>query len=170
MKTSRIISFILLCTIFTLSSCEDNSPEQSSLITVMGEPKVRSAFADSGNRQGVAPVVFTGNDIVWFNSKTQEIKFRGSFNHEDLKLHQNLQFYLAGEHLFTVVTYVQPIHSFASNDLVLYVDVDGKYYLHDCYPLSLMETLPEVKENKQKREAAWDKFINQLRTEKKLKK
>lgn len=170
MQISRIISIILLSAIFTLSSCEDNSPEQSSLITVMGEPKARSASADGGNHQRVAPVVFTGNDIAWFNSKTQEIKFRGSFNHEDLKLHQNLQFYLAGEHLFTVVTYVQLIHSFASNDLVLYVDVDGKYYLHDYYPLSLMETLPEVKENKQKQEAAWNKFVNQLKNEKKLKK
>ena len=168
MKTSRIINFILLCAIFILSSCEDNSPEQSSLITVMGESKVRPASADGGNHQGVAPVVFTGNDIAWFNSTTQEIKFRGSFNHEDLKLHQNLQFYLAGEHLFTALTYVQPIHSFAFNDLVLYVDADGRYYLHDCYPLSLMEILPGVKENKQKREAAWDKLINQLKSEKKL--
>lgn len=137
MKTSRTIGIILLSAIFTLSSCEGNSPEQSSLIMVMGEAKTRLASADGGNRQGIAPVVFTGNDIAWFNSKTQEIKFRSSFHHEDLKLHQNLQFYFAGEHLFTVVTYIQSIHSFASSDLALYVDANGRFYLHDCYPLSL---------------------------------
>lgn len=169
MKTCSIINVILFCVILAFSSCENNSPEQSSLITVTGEAKTTSSSVNGENSNDVAPVVFTGNDIAWFNSKTGEIKFRGSFNPGDLELHQNLHFYLAGNHLFTVVTYVMPIHSFASNDLVLYIDADGKCYLHDCYPLSLMETLPEVKENKQKREVAWNKFINQLKNEKKLK-
>lgn len=170
MKTCSIVNVVLFCVIFAFSSCEDNSPEQSSLITVRGEAKTKSSSENGGNFNEVASVVFTGNDIAWFNSKTGEIKFRESFNPDDLELYQNFHFYLVDEHLFTIVTYVKPIHSFTSNDLVLYIDADRKCYLHDCYPLSLMETLPDVKENKLKREAAWNKFINQLKNEKKLKK
>lgn len=170
MKKCCIINVILFCVIFAFHSCEDNSPKQSSLITVTGGIETRFSSGDGENPNHVAPVVFTGNDIAWFNSETREIKFRKNFNPGDLKLYQNLQFHLASSHLFTVVTFVMPIHSFTSDDLVLYLDSSGKCYLHDCYPLSLMETLPEVKQNKQNRETGWNKFINQLKNEKKLNK
>lgn len=171
MKTYCSIKILfLLCAASVLLACEDNSLEQTSLITVQAEVTTRvTSVQDEGVTNSVSPVVFTGNDISWFDTKTGEIKFAKSFNPYDLAVFQKLNFYLDGKLLFTVNTYVQPIHSFASNDLVLYLEADDKCYLHDCYPLSIIDTDPTVKVNKEKRSESWNKFVNQLKNERKIK-
>lgn len=169
MKTNSIILVIIFSTVFAFSSCEGNSPESSSLITVTGETTPKAITFTKETVSDVGSVVFTGNDISWFNPDTREIKFRKSFNPYNLKVYQNLHFYLDGKQLFTVNSYVMPIHSFAVNDLVLYIESNGRYYLRDCYPASIMESDPTVSENKEKRAVAWDKFINQLKNERKIK-
>jgi hypothetical protein len=171
MKAYYIIKIFFFCAILFLYSCEDNSLKQTSLITVKGEATTRASSTDKGDiASDISPVVFTGNDISWFDLNTGEIKFNKSFEPDDLKVFQKVHFYLREKQLFTVSTYVRPFHSFASNDLVLYVETNGKCYLHDCYPLSIMETIPTVKENKEKRAVAWKQFIDQLEKERKIKK
>jgi hypothetical protein len=170
METNLIIKTFFLCVAIILLSCEKNSLEHASLISVMGEASPRSISAQEESVVGnLSPVVFTGDDISWFNPNTREIKFTKSFNPDELAIFQKLHFFLGEKQLFTVSTYVKPLHSFASNDLVLYIEADGKCYLHDCYPLSIMETDPTVEENKEKRAIAWDQFVDQLKKERKTK-
>lgn len=168
MKTCCIIKLFLFCAVFVLLSCEDTSPEQSSLITVTGET-TRASTGSEEIPYDITRVIFTGKEIAWFNAQTREIQFNENFNPDDLTVYQNLHFYLGKEYLFTVYSYAMPIHSFIVNDLVLYMEMEDRCYLHDCYPLRLMENNPIVKENKEKRAAAWSKFIHQLKNENKLK-
>lgn len=49
----------------------------------------------------------------------------------------------------------------AYDDLVLFCDKDGKYYLNDNYPNYW--NLEKTKQNADKRSEGWNKFINLLR-------
>jgi len=51
--------------------------------------------------------------------------------------------------------------------LVLFCDKDGKYYLNDNYPNYW--NLEKTKQNADKRSEGWNKFINLLRKEGRIK-
>ena len=53
------------------------------------------------------------------------------------------------------------------DDLVLFCDKDGKYYLNDNYPNYW--NLEKTKQNADKRSEGWNKFINLLRKEGRIK-
>lgn len=114
-------------------------------------------------------IVFTGDDILWFNSKTREIKFKdissplGKFS-----VYEEIRFELSGEVLFKALTYVSDINSQIFSDLVLYYNLKSeKFYLHDSYPMHIFDEL--AKENKEKRAEGWKKFIDQLKSRGQLK-
>lgn len=176
MKTWHIIDILIFCVVFAFCSCESNSyeppsSETTSLITVYGEIAREALPGEEGLAHPDSLVVFTGNDIVWFNPATREIKFRNNFNPSNLGDFQKFHFYLSEKHLFTASKFVIPVHSFAVNDLVIYVEGANRCYLHDCYPLSnAMKSDPVVKQNKESRSDAWNFFINQLNRENKIRK
>lgn len=115
------------------------------------------------------PVAFTGKDILWFNSKTREIKFKDIEPVNLLSTYQKVHFELDNSYLFTAIL-TTGIQSFAYPDLVLYFDLaTKKYYLADGYP-DFMAKSDEAKANAAGRAQAWEQFISQLKFEGRLKK
>lgn len=161
---------IVICLAFVFSSCEGRSSEESdSLITAMGEV-AHSPVKDKEVISNSSDIVFTGNDIQWFDQNTREIKFKKNIDCSVFQTYQKIHFNLDGKFLFTAQTYASQHHSFVIKDLVLFIDqFTQKCYLHDCYPLSIAENDPETKTNKEKRFDAWNSFLMQLRTEYKIK-
>lgn len=162
-----IITFLFIC---TLHSCESNSTIVSeSSITAVGEVAHISA-KDKEAISNSSDIVFTGNDIQWFDQNTREIKFKKNIDCSVFQTYQKIHFNLDGKFLFTAQTYASQHHSFIIKDLVLFIDqFTQKCYLHDCYPLSVAENDPETKTNKEKRFDTWNSFLMQLRTEYKIK-
>lgn len=168
-RVSLLISFL----VFVLfSGCEKNENEvtfDSSKIVAVGvdtkaatDRSAQSSLADNN-------IVFTGDDILWFNSKTREIKFKEMSSPIGvLPMYKEIQFKMGDEDLFNAITWVWDANSQIFNDLVLYYDYrTGSYFLHDSYPVHILTDL--AKENKEKRSEAWAKFINQLKQERRLK-
>lgn len=151
------------------ASCQknfDNDPQKSKIIAMEkldGDTKSVGINQIDNNR-----VIFTGDDIAWFSPRTREIKFTnltsGVFA---LPSRSKVEIYLDKEKLFTCI-HINGTESAAYNDLVLFYDIDAnKYYLNDFYPCNWF---PEkVKENIEARAIGWNKFLNQLKEEKKLK-
>lgn len=155
---------------FVLSSCENGaSDEPISCITAVSDISGSSGEEEQSVVKKPT-VVFTGNDIQWFNPNTREIKFKKDVNYGTFKTYQKIHFKLNDDFLFTAQTYASQHHSFIIKDLVLFIDqFTQKCYLHDCYPLEIAENDPDTKINKEKRSVAWDSFVAQLRTEYKIK-
>ena len=146
--------------------------EKAALFAVgIGEPGTRSD-ADAER------VLFTDNDIEWFDPVTRELRFRSHAEplREAIPLLAGIDFYLGGEYLFSGgATYVDLICSQMFDDLVLCcgkidgeVIDDGRYYLYDCYPLQFIDT-DEVKANRLRRASQWEAFLKYLESKGKLK-
>ena len=123
----------------------------------------------------VQNVLFTENDIEWFNASTREIKFRDSHIpiYKRLEPFHEIKFYLGDNALFVVSSFVADWDSRIFTDLVLHYDVisdpnQSHYYLQDCYPLQFAET-DEVKANREKNAAQWETFTKYLDSKGKLK-
>lgn len=160
---------IIACLIFMLPSCESKTTlDSDSLITVVGD--LAKSSRESKTDSEDFPIVFTGNDIQWFNPQTREVKFKKNVDHNNFHTYQNIHFNLDGNFLFTARTYASQYHSFVINDLVLFIDVfTQKCYLYDCYPVEIMENDSDTQKNKEKRAAAWTLFLKQLKAEQKIK-
>ena len=136
----------------------------------IGEPRTRS----DDNAEGV---LFTDNDIEWFDPVTRELRFRDTMEplREKIPLTTEIDFYLGGEYLFWA-TYVGLICSQVFDDLVLccgkadgQVIDDGRYYLYDCYPPQFADD-ERVKANRLRRAPQWEAFLNYLDSKGKLRK
>ena len=139
--------------------------EKAALFAVgIGEPGTRSD-ADAER------VLFTDNDIEWFDPVTRELRFRDTMEplREKIPLTTEIDFYLGDEYLFSGgATYVGLICSQMFDDLVLCcgkidgeVIDDGRYYLYDCYPLQFIDD-EGVKANRQRRAPQWEAFLKYL--------
>lgn len=161
-----IIAFLFIC---TLSSCESNSTIVSeSSITAVGEVTRASGVKDVVGES--TAIIFSGNDIQWFNPNTREIKFKKNVDCRSFQTYQKIHFKLNENYLFTAQTYASQYHSFTVNDLVLFIDsFTQKCYLHDCYPLDVAKNDPVTKKNKEKRTNGWNAFCTQLKVEGKIK-
>ena len=166
----------------TACSSDDNEtakpfttdPVESSTLYACG-------ISQNGTRgiTDAANVVFTEDDILWFDVNTREIRFRDTMEplRETIPLLAGVDFYLGGEFLFSGgATHVGLICSQVFDNLVLccgkidgeVVD-DGHYYLYDCYPLQFIDT-DAVKANREKNSAQWETFTKYLESKGKLKK
>ena len=132
-------SFCYICgVIFELLliiSCDNNSNEEKicvlqSKIQAYGIQQTRST---ENNRDSL---VFSGDNIEWFNPKTREIKFKGiEPNTTIFPVYSKIEFRNDGTRLFTVSSFVTGTYSQIFYDLVIYYDSEQrKYYLEDCYP------------------------------------
>ena len=132
-------------------------------------------------------VLFTEDDIEWFNVTTREIKFLNEPSgkaerrdtrsplREKIPLLASVDFYLGGEYLFSGgATLVGLICSQFFDDLVLCcgkidgeVIDNGHYYLYDCYPPQFIND-ERVQANRAKRAEQWETFTKYLESKGKL--
>jgi hypothetical protein len=123
---------------------------------------------------GEEVVVFTGEDILWFNETTGELRFiNNSSNAGSLTglATTALRFYIGDEYLFSSMIRVSDLNSQIFNSLVFhYSQIENKFYLRDGYPqadvLSNPQMAQEIRdENMRKIASEWSVFIAQLKKE-----
>ena len=182
MKHYKSFAWIMAIAIasITLTACSlDNDEPKPILIIEPVEEGMLAAcgISDSGTRSDSnEQLLFTEKDIEWFNVTTREIKFREMEEplYERLEPFHKIKFYLGDNTLFVVSNFVSDWDSRIFSDLVLHYDVitdpdQGHYYLHDCYPLQVIDT-DEVKANIKKNAAQWELFTHYLESKGKLRK
>ncbi len=176
------VAIAIACT--SMSACgSDNEmtekpfttdPVESSKLYACGIPQTETRGVDSATN-----VVFTDDDILWFDANTREIRFHDKMEplRETIPLLAGVDFYLSGEYLFSGgATHVGLICNQIFDDLVLCcgkidgeVIDDGHYYLYDCYPLQFIND-ERVQAKRIKRAAQWETFTKYLESKGKLRK
>lgn len=141
---------------------------------------VRAANAEIATRSAIRnsameePVAFSGEDVLWFNETTKELRFKNNTAIKSVLTGINmpaLKFYIDDEYLFTSMRYVSDLTSAIYNSLVFYYNViENKFYLMDGYPraavLSDPQKAQELRDENMRRIASeWNKFIEQLKKE-----
>lgn len=161
----------------TACSLDSNEPEKPFTTCPVEKATLYACgISESGTRStgNAQDVLFTEDDIEWFNVTTREIKFRDMDQplYRRLEPYREIKFCLGESTLFVVSSFVSDLHSMIFTDLVLHYDVlsapgQGHYYLHDCYPLQFIDT-NEVKANIKKRASQWELFTDYLESKGKL--
>jgi len=126
---------------------------------------------------GVEPIVFTGEHLLWFNESSKEFRFKDNSAMKSAFSNVNaLNFYIDEEFLFSAFVRVNSPSSAILNSLVFYYNpTENKYYLLDGYPpeklsqnVSDPPDIADAREDNWKLIAEeWKKFINQLKKDKK---
>ncbi len=162
--------WLLICTLlFSFCSCSDSElPKdvQKSKITAI----VRYNITSKANSDGSEPkLLFTGDDIAWFNPTSREIKFTTVKSEPfSFPMYAQIDIKLKNETLFTIVAHINETVNRAYDDLVLFYDLENsKYYLYDNYPNYWSPETTEI--NRQHRKVNWNKFLEQLKKENRLK-
>lgn len=137
-----------------LFSCSTTDTINDSVLYL----KVRSTLSEKDS------TAYVSNDFVWYNATTKELKFVNPPTLQKFQSYGQVKFYLGSDSLFTAKIATDAMSSIV-NDLVLYLKTDGKFYLEDGYPLNLGDATLRV-QNKDKRAAAWNKFIIQMKKDK----
>ena len=175
---SRMMAIVIASTVMAACSLDSLESGKDVIIDPVEEHMLAACgLIDSGTRpDSYEQLVFTEQDIEWFNTTTREIKFRDMHKqpYEFLEPFHQIKFYLGGNTLFEVSSFVGDWDSRTYTDLVLHYDVitdphQGRYYLHDCYPLQFIDT-DEVKANINKRAPQWETFTSYLESKGKLRK
>lgn len=156
---------LIFAVLFSLCSCSETEFSEN-----MQQSKIAAVVYDVELGKGpIGPALFT-DEIAWFNPRTREIKFKTSeagFS-PTIPGYAQIEIKLENELLFTIVAHIGPTVSIAYDDLVLYNDFStSKYYLFDNYPDYWSPKTTEI--NCQKREKNWNRFLEQLKKEHRLK-
>jgi hypothetical protein len=169
---------ILWCTAmmgFSLSGCspgaEEEIPSTASRLIVRTASEEVTARSAGGNLSEA--IVFTGDDILWFNETTKEIRFKDnvSNNPHNKGFGKSIKFYIDDEYLFSSMVYVSDISSLTYNSPVFYYNLtENKFYLKDGYPdASVLQNgeaaQAERDENMRKIAAEWNRFIELMKNE-----
>jgi len=171
---------MLLLLIYALSGgCRPASDEMQELTS---SRIIVKAISDGGATRSATEgtvtkdTVFTGNDILWFNESTKEIRFRDNVSSKPVVFNtRTIGFYIDEEFLFSTIIFVSSLSSQVFNSMVFYYDITGnRYYLLDGYPEASVLADPQKvqdlrDENRQKIASEWSKFIAQLKSEGKYK-
>jgi hypothetical protein len=176
------IAITSLAMSITACSNDDREAEKPFTTNPVESSKLYACGITQTETRGVtdaANVVFTEDDILWFDMNTREIRFRDTMEplRETIPLLAGVNFYLSGEYLFSGgATHVGLICSQVFDDLVLCcgkidgkVIDDGHYYLYDCYPLQFIND-ERVQANIKKNAAQWELFTKYLESKGKLRK
>ena len=162
---------VLICTVlFSLCGCSDDTElskdVQKSKITAVARYSITSKI---NNNVTEPELLFTGDDIAWFNPNSREIKFTTVKSEPfSLPMYAKIDINLENETLFTIVAHINDAVDRAYDDLVLFYDLEtSKYYLYDNYPAYWSPETAEI--NRQNREVSWNKFLEQLKREGRLK-
>ena len=164
----------------TACSNDDNETVQSYITDPVESPRLYACGISHDGTRGIteaANVVFTEDDILWFDVNTRELKFKDTEEpiYKKLEYHQ-IEIRLNDNALFVVSSFVGLWDSRVFEDLVLcYGKIDGeisdngKYYLYDCYPLQFINE-ERVQANIKKNAVQWEIFTNYLESKGKLRK
>jgi len=166
----------------TACSLDGNEPEKPFTTCPVSESTLYAygyGIGQPGTRSD-AEIIFTEDDILWFDVNTREIRFRDTMEplREKIPLLACVDFYIGGEYLFSGgATLVSLICSQMFDDLVLccgkidgdVIDDDGHYYLYDCYPLQFIND-ERVQANRIRRAPQWETFTKYLESKGKLRK
>jgi len=175
----RTMTVGLVCA--AMSSCGtesgDNEPEpevcpsHTAAFYTCGISKSSVSEAENDN------VIFTEDDLEWFNPETREIRFcEGREPQRDkISVLSKIKFCLDGGTLFESAVYVNLACSQIFDDIVLCCGtlnggeiVEG-FFLYDCYPSQFSDS-DVVKKNREKNAAQWKVFTEYLDSIGKLKK
>lgn len=173
-----IMALSLTGTAMTACQSDELEPETSvSTEAVKNNVLYACVIDQTGARSvdGIRDILFTEDDIEWFNTKTREIKFRDNEEplYKRLKPFHEIEIHLGDDVLFVVSSFVGLWYSQIFTDLVLCygnqetVEIDGKYYLYDCYPLQFADS-DEVKANVEAKTEQWSVFTSYLKSKGKL--
>jgi hypothetical protein len=185
----QMIFFIIGCLLLSCGSdtLNDKNNATSTLIfqAVVPRDTGHSTYASSVENETSSKndtlAFFTGQDIVWFNETTGELKLTDGFTGIiDFWEHHDSGILLVGfddESLFSMeLLFVWDVMSQIVNSPVLYFK-DSKIFIKDGYPdwewLKTESENPdciERNENWKKIEQGWNKFIAQLKKEGKYRK
>jgi hypothetical protein len=160
MKMSVKFILVLISIMLLLASCDfirDIFPNGKSELTfkLLSKP----SLSDS--------MLLSGNDIKWINGATGEIRFADSMTIQKIRNFHYIKCYLGNDSLFKA-TITIPTMSAIVNDLVLNLNMNnGHFYFEDGYPsyIDNQGTNNIRNQNKEKRTAAWTRFIDQLKKE-----
>ena len=167
----------------TVTACSLDSDEPEKPFTTDPVEKATlyaCGISESGTRSvsDTEDILFTEDDIEWFDINTRELRFRDMEQplREKLRLLSSVEFRLGDQTLFSGSTFVGLICSQFFDDLVFccgkidggVVD-DGHYYLYDCYPSQFIND-ERVQANRAKRAEQWELFTYYLESKGKLKK
>lgn len=168
MKPYAYLLSLIICSLCICSCSNENDVLPEATPSELKVYCVQSLLPD---REENSSILFTGDDIEWFDPSTREIKFNGiKPNPSKISGGATLEFRIGEQPLFSRIHFVSSINSQAFLDMVLYYDlIADKYYLDDCYPnTKAMRETPEVKQHISEREAQWQPFIEALKAEGKL--
>ena len=185
MKHYKSIAWMMAIAIAstTVTACSLDGYEPEKPFTTCPPSKATLyayGISQSGTRFGdnASNILFTEDDIEWFDVNTRELRFHNMKEPlcKKLRLLSGVEFRLGDQTLFAGSTFVGLICSEFFDDLVLccgkidggVVD-DGHYYLYDCYPPQFIDT-DEVKANIEKRAPQWKTFTKYLESKGKLRK
>ena len=162
MKMSVKFILVSLSISSLLASCDfirDIFPNSKSELTFKASHSSQTTLSDS--------ILFSGNDIQWINGSTGEIHFVDSTTINKIKEYHWIKVYLGADSLFKATVTV-PTMSSIVNDLVIDLNMtNGHFYFEDGYP-SYIDNLGNNNirlQNKNKRAAAWARFIETLKKE-----
>ncbi|MDR1436732.1 MAG: hypothetical protein LBI65_01305 [Candidatus Symbiothrix sp.] len=163
---------LLFIAIVWMSGC--TPPDNGEIQPDVKDTKSRILFK-SANGTDADTVAFTGDDILWFNETTMEIRFkeniaqRNKINAIPSKI---LKVCLKDDFLFAL-NFVSEIDPRIYDTLVLYyILFENRFFLKDGYPDVSVLKYPEKSqalrdENKRKIADKWNIFIEQLKKEEK---
>ena len=178
-KSIWMMAIAIASMTMTACSSDDNETVKPLTTDSVETPTLYvSGISQSETRSGteVQNVLFTENDIEWFDINTREIKFKDMDEplYKRMQPFHEIEFHLGDDALFVVSSFVGDWDSRIFTNLVLHYDVitdpnQGHYYLQDCYPLQFADT-DEVKANIKKNAGQWETFTKYLERIGKLKK
>ena len=162
----------------TACSSDDNETANSFTTDPVESSTLYACGISQDETRGVTNVVFTEDDILWFDVNTRELKFKETEEpiYKKLEPYHEIEIRLGDDALFVVSSFVGLWDSRVFDNLVLCygkkdgeVSLDGNYYLYDCYPLQFIDT-DAVKVNREKNAAQWETFMSYLESKGKLRK
>lgn len=158
-KMSCVLSFLFLLLVCGCDS--DSLLESSSQIVAVG------LHNEWEGLDSLDEIIFTGDDVLWFDGKTNELRFKKNPFENNTKVYKKILFKIAGMDLF-LVDIVSGAVNATYPDMVLYHNLENnRFYLWNSYPKD-MET-EEVRLNVEIRSENWNAFIYQLSREGRLK-
>ncbi|MDR2776362.1 MAG: hypothetical protein LBC19_16815 [Tannerella sp.] len=173
-RTVLLHAFTLCITIAGCSRTDDGRTppaEPSGLIVKALQPAVVTMAGDGTD---VERVIFTGDDILWFNGSTKEIRFKNNISQKKIiegVLSRTIRFYIDGEYLFSSMICVSDLNSQTFDSPVFYYSqIENMFYLNDGYPdVSVLQNKTEHQNRRDENMAEirdeWDKFIARLKLE-----
>ena len=150
-----------------MSSC---SNDPSNPFPEEGYSKLIIKAETKSANEPTEKIIFTGDDILWFNGTTKEIRFKDNYYQQNsISLYANIKFYLDDKYLFSTLTRVSDVNSQIFNSPVFYYSIiENKFFINDGYPdIAVLGSLTEIQkirdENMQAIANEWDKFIGYMK-------